>query len=61
VRSQSRGAVERWANTVVLYISVKAPCERGAGDFWEAAPGGDVVLRPDASVGRCRLTLSNPS
>ena len=53
VRAAKRGgAVERWANAAVLYLSVGAPGKktRVAGEFWEEGEGGDLFMRPDEAV-----------
>lgn len=43
------GAVERWGNAVVLFLSVGTPgrATRGVGQFWEETAGGDVFFIPD--------------
>jgi hypothetical protein len=52
VRAAKRGgAVERWANAAVLYLSVGAPGKKtGAGEFWEEGEGGDLFMRPDEAA-----------
>ena len=52
VRAAKRGgAVERWANAAVLYLSVGAPGKKtGAGEFWEEGEGGDLFMRPDEAT-----------
>ena len=50
VRAPKRGgAVERWANAAVLFVSVgqTGKSTRGIGEFWEETKGGDVFFTPD--------------
>ena len=52
VRAAKRGgAVERWANAAVLYLSVGAPGKKArAGEFWEEGERGDLFMRPDEAT-----------